>query len=164
VQGEFTLLCLGVRHAPGVDPVCVAATPLLHDQYLVDPVGGRCGQGVERGANRLAGQFETVQVTDGRHDVGGVGALPTALLDQTECAQPVHPVLTGLVSGLPVRQVRCLLQDGDQREPTRRPARPAPLPERVGELGVWEQFPEPVADLHCQRSLALTPGTSPGSP
>jgi hypothetical protein len=87
VQDEFVLLGLGSRQAPTVDPVRVPAAPVRDDQDFIDPVRGGGRQRVQCRADGLADQFEAVQIADGGHDVGGVGALPAARRDQALRAQ-----------------------------------------------------------------------------
>ncbi len=58
---------------------------------------------------------------------------------------------------LPVSEVLGPLQHGHQRQPRRRPARPAPVPERGREILIPQPLAQLIADQHRQRPRPLTP-------
>ena len=72
--------------------------------------------------------------------------------------QQVLPVDPGphRLGRCPVGQVLLPLQYRHQRQPRRRPARTAPVPERGRELLILQPLAQPVTDLHRQRPRPLT--------
>ena len=74
---------------------------------------------------------------------------------QAEQVLPVDPG-SHRFGRLPVGEVFRPLQHRHQRQPRRRPARPAPGPERGREILIAQPFTQPVTDQHCQRPRPLT--------
>ncbi|GAA2974330.1 hypothetical protein GCM10010446_68280 [Streptomyces enissocaesilis] len=86
----------------------IAFAPLCR-HHLVQDLWRGAGQLLQHGADRLAHQFQPRQHPGGRQDVGGVGALPTAGLDQVGFLQPLHcevkQTVGAAVLGEPVTEV-----------------------------------------------------------
>jgi len=79
---------------------------------------------------------------------------PRILQRQPQQVLPVQPGPHRL-SRQPVGQLLCPLQDSHQRQPRRRPARPATDPEHGREILIGQPLAQPPPDLHRQRPLRL---------
>jgi hypothetical protein len=80
---------LGLGQPPVVTALAVAAGPLRRDQPG-KPRRRHHRQGFQRGAERLDDLLQPVQVAHRHADVGGVGALAPAPMQQATLAQPVQ--------------------------------------------------------------------------
>jgi hypothetical protein len=79
---------LGLGQPPVVAALAVAADPLGREQ-AAQPGGCHHRQGLQRGPERLCDLLQPVQVAHRHTDVGGVGALAPAPLQQATLAQPI---------------------------------------------------------------------------
>src|SRR4051794_25006310 len=91
------------RQAAVLDPAGVGLVPRLRD-HTAEPVRGDGGELVERGAQGLADQLQPVEDADGGQNVGGVGALPAARLEQAELAAALEQLAEETLLGAALEQ------------------------------------------------------------
>ena len=88
LDGPFDAGLLGLGQPPIIAALAVASGPLGRDQPA-QPGRRHDRQGLQRGAEGLDDLFQPVQVADRHVDMGGVGALAPAPVQQAALLQPI---------------------------------------------------------------------------
>jgi hypothetical protein len=143
LDGVGVALRTGTGEAHVLDPAVVALVPLGRCDRA-QPAGGRHGDRVQRRAQRLAQQFEPVQVAHGGEHVRAVRALAPARLEQVALARGIQEARQQAIGGIAAQQ------------PATELAEHAVVEARVGQLQREQVLPvDPAADgLGGLRSLS----------
>jgi hypothetical protein len=145
LQGEGLTLLPTLGQAVVLDPVSIALEPDWRGDRA-QPVRHNGGQIVQRGAQRLADQFEEMQVAYGTQHMRAVSALLAPSLDQAARLEPLKHGVQQQVLRLPRDQASAELGQHAEVEPRvgeLKPERELPVDpgaHRVGRLAVAEMF------------------------